>query len=80
MNSDGKAYFSCTVRGCRAVVKADYRSKEAMNKEEPVVYRPSIPTSSCHRLEDGRVHPVQVKSIVIIVVVVLVVVVIVVIS
>ena len=50
-----------------------------MNKEEPVVYRPSIPTSSCHRLEDGRVHPVQVKIIVIIVVVVLVVVVIIVI-
>ena len=56
---NGRAYFGCSVKGCRAMVKADYRSKEVSNEEEPKVYLPSLPTNSCHMMEDGTVHPVQ---------------------
>ena len=56
---DGRAYFACSVQGCRAMVKADYRSKETSNEKEPKVYLPSLPTNSCHVLEDGTVHPIQ---------------------
>ena len=63
----GRAYFACSVRGCRAGVKADYTSKETANEEEPKVYLPSLPTHSCHVMEDGRQHPVQAGIIIIII-------------
>ena len=54
----GRAYFSCSVRGCKAVLRAEYTSYEARNLEEPSV-QGATPEFSSHLMENGRVHPVQ---------------------
>ena len=72
IQSDGRAYFVCSVQGCRAVVKADYTSKQTADKEEPKVFLPSLLTNSCHVLEDGRLHPIQAGIVCVIVIVIVI--------
>ena len=53
----GRAYFNCSVQGCKAVLRADYTSNKTRDLEEPSLH--DAPTFSSHVLENGRIHPVQ---------------------
>ena len=55
---NGRTYFSCSVRGCKAILRAEYTSYETRNLEEPSV-QGATPAFSSHVMENGRVHPVQ---------------------
>ena len=70
VHPNGRAYFACSVRGCRAGMKAEYTSKEAANVEEPKAWLPSLPSHSCHVLEYGRRHPLQAGIIIIIAIII----------
>ena len=49
----GRAYFDCTIKGCKAKVRARYSSKEMFDLEEPVVDKVSLPPLEAHN------HPGQ---------------------
>ena len=55
----GRASFTCSVRGCKAYLKANYTSKETTDQEEPLIDKSTVLLFSSHILENGRVHPVQ---------------------
>ena len=53
----GRAYFNCSVRGCKAVLRADYTSNKTRDLEEPSLDHAL--TFSSHVLDNGRFHPVE---------------------
>jgi hypothetical protein len=61
VKKNGRAYFHCSVEGCKASVKANYTSKATMNDEEPVPDLPTLDRPSAHVFGDGTAHPIQVS-------------------
>ena len=56
---NGRAFFPCTVNGCKAQLRAYYTSYTNRNVEEPSFNKSSVPPSSSHVLKNGRLHPAQ---------------------
>ena len=62
VKKSGRAYFTCSVRECKARMAANYTLKQTQNTEEPVPDLSTLPASHQHTLPDGTIHPIQVQT------------------
>ena len=58
---NGRAYFTCSARGCSARMCATYTSKDSMDDEEPESDLATLTPHHLHLLRDGTQHPIEVQ-------------------
>ena len=62
VKSNGRAYFTCSMRPCSAKMCADYQSKETMEEVDPVPDMVTLTPHHLHLMPDGSPHPIEVRT------------------